>query len=103
MSDMRPHPVLFAPLPMVEGGWPCVHADVPARFRSNSEARPGRNAMRHYTCHSMVTIATLPVRDVVGPDAFLWFWTTGPLMAIGAHIPVIRAWASSRRRWALSG
>jgi N6-adenosine-specific RNA methylase IME4 len=87
-----PAPVVFAPLPMIAGGWPCVHADVPARFRSNSEAKPGRNAMRHYTCHPMAMIATLPVRDVVARDALLWFWTTGPLIAIGAHIPVMRAW-----------
>jgi N6-adenosine-specific RNA methylase IME4 len=85
-------PVLFAPLPTIAGGFACAHADVPARFRSNSEAKPGRNAMRHYACHSMAAIATLPVRDVVARNAFLWFWTTGPLIAIGAHIPVIRAW-----------
>ena len=83
---------LFAPLPTIAGGFPCVLADVPALFRSNSEARPGRNAMRHYACHSMATIATLPVRDVVARNAFLWFWTTGPLIAIGAHIQVVRAW-----------
>jgi N6-adenosine-specific RNA methylase IME4 len=77
---------------MIAGGWPCVHADVPARFRSNSEARPGRNAMRHYACHSMATIATLHVRDIVARNAFLFFWTTGPLISIGAHIPVMRAW-----------
>jgi N6-adenosine-specific RNA methylase IME4 len=83
---------LFAPLPIVEGGFQCVAADVPARFRSNSVARPGRNAMRHYACHSMETIATLSVSEVVARDAFLFFWTTGPLIAIGAHIPVMRAW-----------
>jgi N6-adenosine-specific RNA methylase IME4 len=68
---------LFAALPTIDGGFPCVHADVPSRFRSDSEAKPGRNAMRHYGCHSMATIATLPVRDVVADDALLWFWTTG--------------------------
>ena len=85
-------PGIFAPLPVVEGGFQCVVADVPSRFRSNSKATPGRNAIRHYNCHSMPTIASLPVRNVVARNAFLWFWTTGPLIAIGAHIPVIRAW-----------
>ena len=37
-------------------------------------------------------IATLPVAEVVAPDALLFFWTTGPLISIGAHIPVVRAW-----------
>jgi N6-adenosine-specific RNA methylase IME4 len=83
---------LFAPLPTVPGGFACILADVPSRFRSNSVARPGRNALRHYACHSMETIATLPVGDVAARDSFLFFWTTGPLLSIGAHIPVIRAW-----------
>ena len=83
---------LFASLPTVAGGLSCVLADVPARFRSNSETKPGRNAMRHYTCHSMATIATLPVREVVAGNSFLFFLTTGPLISIGAHIPVMRAW-----------
>jgi N6-adenosine-specific RNA methylase IME4 len=92
MRLVAPPLALFAPLPRVDDGFACVHADVPARFRSNSEARPGRNAMRHYPCYSMATIAALPVSRVVSSDALLWFWTTGPLLAIGAHIEVIRAW-----------
>jgi N6-adenosine-specific RNA methylase IME4 len=91
MSDIVPPPA-FGPLPQVEGGFPCVLADVPSRFKSNSELKPGRNALRHYACHSMATIATLPVASVVSPDALLWFWTTGPLLAIGAHLEVMRAW-----------
>jgi hypothetical protein len=35
---------LFAPLPRAAGGFPCLVADVPLRFSSNSLARPGRNA-----------------------------------------------------------
>jgi N6-adenosine-specific RNA methylase IME4 len=83
---------LFTPLPTVPGGFACILADVPSRFRSNSIAKPGRNALRHYACHSMETIATLPIADVAARDALLFFWTTGPLISIGAHIPVIRAW-----------
>jgi N6-adenosine-specific RNA methylase IME4 len=48
--------------------------------------------MRHYKCLPMATLATLPVADVAARDAFLFFWTTGPLLAIGANIPVMRAW-----------
>jgi N6-adenosine-specific RNA methylase IME4 len=91
MSGIRAAPI-FAPLPTIAGGFTCIAADVPARFSSNSEARPGRNAMRHYTCHSMATIATLPVHTVVARNAHLFFWTTGPLISTGAHAPVIRAW-----------
>jgi len=83
---------IFAPLPTIAGGFPCVHADVPARFKSNSEAKPGRNALRHYACHSMATIATLPVASVVARDSYLFFWTTSPQLVIGAHLEVMRAW-----------
>jgi N6-adenosine-specific RNA methylase IME4 len=40
----------------------------------------------------MSTLATLPVRDIAARDAFLFFWTTGPFLAIGAHTEVMRAW-----------
>ena len=83
---------IFPPLPTVAGGFACVVADVASRFKSNSIARPGRNAMRHYRCHPMQAFAALPVRQVVADNAYLWFWTTGPLIVIGAHIPVIKAW-----------
>ena len=83
---------LFAPLPTVSGGFACVLTDVPSHFRSNSIIKPGRNALRHYVCHSMETIATLPVADVVARDSYLFFWTTSPPLSIGAHMPVIRAW-----------
>jgi N6-adenosine-specific RNA methylase IME4 len=83
---------LFAPLPTVLGGFACIASDVPSLFRSNSDAKPGRNARRHYACHSMAALATLPAGDIAARDAFLFFWTTGPLIAIGAHAPIMRAW-----------
>jgi N6-adenosine-specific RNA methylase IME4 len=33
-----------------------------------------------------------PVRDVVADDAVLFLWITGPFMAIGAHLPLMKAW-----------
>jgi N6-adenosine-specific RNA methylase IME4 len=69
-----------------------VIADPPWRFASNSAAKPGRNAMRHYDCMSLDDIAALPVKDVVADDAVLWLWITGPFLAIGAHRPIMRAW-----------
>src|ERR1700743_657191 len=69
-----------------------IAADVPWAFKSNSVGKPGRNAMRHYDCMSLDDIAALPVRDVVADDACLFFWITGPFLAIGAHIPIMKAW-----------
>lgn len=70
----------------------CVVADPAWRFKSNSVAKPGRNPMRHYKCMSLGEIAALPVGDVVADDAALFLWITGPFLAIGAHIPIMKAW-----------
>jgi len=83
---------LFAPLPSVPGGFTVVCPDPPWGFRSNSAAKPGRNARRHYRCLTPAEIATLPLGDVMARDSFCFLWVPGPLLAIGAHIPVMRAW-----------
>lgn len=30
--------------------------------------------------------------NIVAPDAILFLWITGPFMAIGAHLPLMKAW-----------
>ena len=37
-------------------------------------------------------IAALPVSGVVADDAACFLWVTGPFLAVGAHIPILRAW-----------
>lgn len=69
-----------------------IAADPPWQFKSNSTAKPGRNAMRHYDCMSLDAINSLPVADIAAPDAILFLWITGPFMAIGAHLPLMKAW-----------
>lgn len=69
-----------------------IAADPPWHFKSNSVAKPGRNAIGHYDCMSLADIAALPVADVVADDAILFMWITGPFMAIGAHLPIMKAW-----------
>jgi N6-adenosine-specific RNA methylase IME4 len=83
---------LFAPLPTTPGGFRCIHADPPIRFRSNSRERPGRNAMRHYRCYDYKDFESLPVADVVADDATLALWVPSPFLAIGAHLSLIAAW-----------
>jgi N6-adenosine-specific RNA methylase IME4 len=48
--------------------------------------------MRHYPCLTPGEIAALPLKDVLAKDAFCFLWTPGPFFAVGAHIPVMRAW-----------
>lgn len=79
-------------LPEIEGGWEVILSDPPWRFKSNSVEKPGRNAMRHYDTMTLAEIEALPVRDVVARDALLAFWITGPLLVVGAHLPIFKAW-----------
>ena len=79
-----------AALPRVDGGWTVVLADPPWRFASNSEARPGRNARRHYQCMTVEKIAALPVREIVAPAALLLMWVTVPFRHRADE--VVRAW-----------
>lgn len=69
-----------------------IAADPPWAFKSNSAAKPGRNPMRHYATMSLADISALPVRNVVADDAILFLWITGPFLAIGAHMPLMKAW-----------
>lgn len=79
-------------LPTVEGGFGVVTCDPPWRFKSNSAAAPGRNAMRHYDCMTLEEIKAMPVGDVAAPDCHLFLWITGPFLSIGAHLPILKAW-----------
>jgi N6-adenosine-specific RNA methylase IME4 len=72
--------------------FPIILADPPWIFKSNSIAKPGRNARRHYRTMTLDAIAALPVSDHAADDAALFFWITGPMLAIGAHIPIMQAW-----------
>jgi N6-adenosine-specific RNA methylase IME4 len=69
-----------------------VTADPPWHFKSNSKSKPGRNAMRHYSCMSLPEVADLPVQNHLADNAILFLWITGPFLAIGAHIPIMKAW-----------
>jgi N6-adenosine-specific RNA methylase IME4 len=85
-------PSLFAPLPTTPGGFRCIHADPPIRYRSNSRERPGRNAMAHYRCYDYRDFEALPVADVAADNAWLALWVPGPWLVLGAHVPLMRAW-----------
>jgi N6-adenosine-specific RNA methylase IME4 len=74
------------------GPFDVVCADPPWNFKANSVAAPGRNARRHYATMSLDDIAALPVKERVADNAALFLWITGPFLAIGAHLPIMKAW-----------
>jgi|SRR5665213_216261 len=74
------------------GHYRVICVDPPWDFKSNSKAEPGRNARRHYACMSQAELAAMPVGDVAANDCALFLWITGPMLAIGAHLPLMKAW-----------
>lgn len=70
------------------GKYGAIVADPPWSFKSNSKARPGRNAMRHYETMSLEEIEALPVKDLAADNCALFLWITSPFLAIGAHIAI---------------
>lgn len=81
---------LLAGLPYRHFG--VIHADVPWRFDAYSKAGEERSAQSHYGCMSLQDIARLNVEAHAAEDCHLFFWVTGPFLAVGAHIPIMRAW-----------
>jgi N6-adenosine-specific RNA methylase IME4 len=76
------------PFANLRGPYRVIAADPPWRFKSNSVANSGRNALRHYACMTLDDIIALPVADIVAR----FMWIPGPFFAIGAHLPIMRAW-----------
>ena len=72
------------------GPYDIIYADPAWKFASNSKAKPGRNAMRHYPVMTDAEICALPVRDWSAEDSLLLMWTTAPMLA--RSMPVITAW-----------
>jgi N6-adenosine-specific RNA methylase IME4 len=79
-------------LPTTTGGYRASIIDPPWRFKSNSPARPGRNALRHYACMSLDEIAALPVGEIMARNSMIALWITGAFLAVGAHLPILKTW-----------
>jgi N6-adenosine-specific RNA methylase IME4 len=70
----------------------CIHSDVPWTFESWSEAGEDRSAQAHYSCLPDHEIARLPVLKHAAADCHLFFWVTGPMLATGRHVRIMRGW-----------
>lgn len=66
--------------------------DPPWAFSSNSAAKPGRNARRHYATMKVAEIAALPVGELAAENCWLFLWITGPHLAVASHLTVLKAW-----------
>ena len=69
-----------------------IAADVPWQYLTRSAKGQGKSAERHYRTMALDKILRLDVVSHAAKDAFLLFWVTGPHLAIGSHIPIMRSW-----------
>lgn len=75
-----------------------LYADPAWKFRANSPDKPrgdlrhGRNASAHYRVMSLPELEALPVKQILAPQAMCVMWITGPFLAIGAHVRLMRAY-----------
>ena len=51
-----------------------------------------RSPQRHYPTASIDHLKTIPMQDILEPDAWVACWITGPLMVRGVHVILARAW-----------
>lgn len=71
----------------------CILADPGTEFEARSaKGITSRSPQAKYTTMPLSEIAALPVERYAAEDSLLWFWTTTPLLAKGAHIPIMKAW-----------
>lgn len=57
-----------------------VLADPAWSFVVRSPKGEGRSASQHYACMTLNAIAALPVAEWAAPDAWLFLWTTTPML-----------------------
>jgi len=74
------------------GSYDVAVVDWPWAFASNSKAKPGRNARRHYPTLKPKQAPEYPIGELLKPDAEVFFWITTPFYVAGAHLPMFKAW-----------
>lgn len=80
----------FDPLPLFSHD--VVVLDPPWHFDLRSAKGDAKSPQAQYATMSLAEVKLLPVGDLVAPGGVVILWTTWPLVAIGAHVDVIKAW-----------
>ena len=63
-----------------------ILADPPWPFKVRSPKGEGRSACRHYPVMSIEAIKAFPVADMAAADAWLFLWTTTPLLPVAFDV-----------------
>lgn len=78
--------------PLEKKAYGAIVADPPWSFRVRKSHKEVRNPDRHYRTMSLEEIEAMPVKDIAARACHLFLWVPGPLLVIGAHLPIMRAW-----------
>lgn len=73
----------------------CVSLDWPSHFETRAPTAvptANRSPQRHYPTASVEHMMTLPLKDFLAKDAFVFLWMTGPHLVLGTHLRLARAW-----------
>lgn len=70
----------------------CVLADPPWRFNVWSEKGKSRSPDRHYPTMTIAQMLDYPLVEHIADDSWLWLWVTGPILAEGGHVKLMRRW-----------
>ena len=71
--------------------FPVIYADPPWPWSGHLGSGMSR-ADHHFGLSTLDEIKSLPVASLAADDSALLLWCTGPHIAIGSHVEVIRAW-----------
>ena len=75
-----------------DGPFDVIVADPPWRHVAWSEKGQNRAPVRHYKVQPLDWICSLPVEWCAAKNCMLMLWITGPHLARGDHLPVMKAW-----------
>lgn len=93
MKAPQPDNLPFPPTPSEPAAFASI--DCPWHFATRApptDPDSDRSCQRHYPTASLEHLATIPMRDILAPDANLAIWMTGPLLVQGAHLALCDAW-----------
>jgi len=84
------------PLPAIPAQrFACAAMDMPWHWQARAATRNhhiSRSPQKHYPTMSIEAMRAIPMRDILLPDAHVFFWITGPLLIKGVHLDLFDAW-----------
>lgn len=83
--------MMFDGLPRQHFGAIATDCGTPFDARS-AKGETSRSPQKKYKTNTDAELAAMPVGDYAARDCFLFYWDTTARIAVGRHIPIMRAW-----------